>query len=270
MKKISWISLPLSLAVLLGTTALVVAASNTINVKEKAEGNKVNTVIYPEVVGQGDNAEVLTPDVKVDEDTGVETKPFVPGVLDDDPFISMGDEYDFSTQYDYSNAKVSSAMGLFNQVDGTYTASTASTLYVNRDATTPFPYGTFSADIMNNGGDTGLVFGLSASQVNFWEGNGISYYFVFISQGGTVYVGGAINGGWTNFGEATIPGYSSTQTYNLRVLYRVNKIICYLDGVNVLGISVPTPLTGTGWGIRAGKTGAVISNVEISSKTTVD
>lgn len=271
MKKISWISLPLSLVLLLSTTALVVAAANSFNPVKKADGNNINEVIDPVVEGKGDSAEVLKPNEVVSSDTGIGPEgPFIPGILDDDPFVDMEDNNDYSTQYDYSNAKLSSAMGLFQQSEGTYTASSTNVLYVNRDATTPFPYGKISADIKNNGSDTGLVFGLSSNIPNFWEGQGISYYFVFISQGGTVYIGGAINGGWTNFGEATISGYNAQNTYNLKVLYRGNKIVCYLDGVNVLGISVPTKLTGTGWGIRAGKAGTVISNVKVSSDTTVE
>ncbi len=269
MEKIFRVIFSLFLVALLCTTTIVLAVLS-VNPKKQADGDEIYDVLHPEVIKQGDNAEILTPDIHVNDNTGVELKPFVPEVLDDDPFISMGDEYDFSKQYDYTNAKLSSASGVFSFEEGTYTASTSSVLYVNNDNSTPFPYGTISADIMNNGGDTGVVFGLSSSKSYFWEGEGIEYYFVFISQGGTVYIGRAFDGGWTNFGEATIADYSPSKTYNLTVLYRVNKIICYLDGVNVLGVSVSEPLTGTGWGIRAGKTGATISNVVITSKATVE
>ena len=141
---------------------------------------------------------------------------------------------------------------------------------VHMSSYAPFPYGTISADVMNNGSDSGIVFGLSTIRNSFWEGAGVSYYFAFVSYQGILFLGRTVNGVWTTLTYTDIIGYTADTTYNLKVLYRVDKIVLLLDDVPMLSYRADAPLSGTGWGIRAGAAGATISNIKISNKVTLE
>ena len=146
--------------------AIVAAAMNHVPV-ERASGGHAS-VIAPVVSGAGSSAEVVTPTVLVDGEEGQKPfEPFVPDLKDDEPFVDMESAYDFSRQYDYSGVVLANRFGTCDVFDGEYTATSAQSIYANTDASTPFPYGTLSADVMNNGSDCGLVFGLSSASVYF-------------------------------------------------------------------------------------------------------
>lgn len=270
MKKIVSLFLSLGLVSVLGTTALVYAATNY-NPKVKADGNKINTTIVPEFKENGASAEVVNPiEIKKEEENPEKEEyvPFIPEIYDDDPFIDIDVSRDFSTQYNYSGAVLSPKNGTFTEEDGVYTAS-APAISANLGSETPFPYGTISADIVNNGTDTGLIFGLSSTSSTFWEGNGISYYFAFISQDGLAYLAKTDNGTWAPYSTINIPGYDPLQTYELKILYRVDRILMFINDELYVNFSDQSPLTGTGWGIRSGGNGAQIGNISISSKATL-
>ena len=266
-KKIIFLSL--TLTCLLGITVLVAAATNYIPT-EQADGRETSA-INPQVSGQGSNAEVVVPEI-IPEEVVVKPpfKPFIPGFTDDEPFIDIEDNRDYSKQYDYTNAVLSVKNGSCNVEDGVYTTTGNSSIYANMNSDTPFPYGTISADVMNNGSDSGIIFGLSSNQSSFWEGNGISYYFAFISYEGNLFLGRTNNGTWDTLSYIKIAGFDKTSTYNLKVLYRVEKIVLFVNDEPLLSYRTDEPLTGTGWGIRTGVAGAVISNVKVSNKVTLD
>lgn len=205
------------------------------------------------------------PEVDDGEEESKPYEPFIPGIMDFDPDNPIGGDYDFSTVYDYTGATLKDASGTFVEENGAYTAQYGAALYVNRNEQYPFPYGTLSADVISKGTDTGIVFGLSANRNYFWEGSGISYYFFFVSQAGRAYLGKADNGGWAALSEREIPNYSGNTKYNVKVIFKGNKILCYIDGQQMLSYADSNALAGTGWGIRAGGVGATISNVQISS-----
>ena len=249
---------------ILGFATLVFAAAN-LQPTEMASGNKV-TAINPQIKNDGVEAEVVVPEEYVDEPQPViPNPPFIPEFEDTDPFIDMEISRDFSQRYDYTDATLTGIRGSFDISDGVYTANADSALYVNMDSNTPFPYGTISASVKTNGGDTGVVFGLSSNYDTFWEGSGVSYYFLFVSLGGYVYLGRTVDGGWSELARTKINGYNAQITYNIKVIYLIDKIIVYLDDVYQFSYRVSEPLSGTGWGIRTGINGAVISNVKISS-----
>jgi hypothetical protein len=251
----------------LGASVYVAASLNYVP-EERVEGNKAVT-IYPSVLQGGESAQVVIPEV-VTGNEGSEFNPFIPGIFDDEPFIDMDSSRDFSTQYNYEGAVLTSKNGDCTVENGVYTATTGSSIYANMDASAPFPYGTISADIMNNGSDSGIVFGLSANSNTFWEGAGVSYYFAFVSFEGVLFLGRTVNGAWSSITYTDITGFDASATYNLKVLYRVDKIVIFLDGVPMLQFRTDEPLTGTGWGIRTGIAGAKISNLQISKKVTID
>ena len=254
----------LMIVFLFGLTVIVFAATNYAPV-ERASGSKT-TAINPQIKNDGVGASVVVPTVRVEEEQPVEpTPPFVPEFDDNDPFVDMEISRDFSTRYDYTAFVLEVANGTFDATDGVYTSTTDSALYVNTDSNTPFPYGTISASIKNNGGDTGLVFGLSTRYDSFWEGDGVSYYFIFISSGGDLYLGRTANRVWSELATKDISGYNAQVSYDVKVIYLIDKIIVYMNDVYQFTYRVSNPLEGTGWGIRTGVSGAIISNIQISS-----
>lgn len=265
MKKAYLALLSLGLVFAVGTTTIVLASANY-KPEEKAAGNVADTII-PDQKGEGEKADVLVPTVQENQDNNEQKpfEPFVPEINDPDKFVDIDQELDFSTQYDYTNAQVQSKIGLCT-VEGTaYTASTASTIYANFDESTPFPYGTISAKIKNNGGDTGLVFGMSSNIPSFWEGAGVSYYFAFLNMDGLVYLGKTDNGTWSALGTASLANFSSQATYELTVLYRGGNILILVDDVVYVNVRDADPLPGTAWGFRTGTPGAVVSDLAVSS-----
>ncbi len=246
-------------------------------------GSGCTTAINPEVIGEGE-VEIVSPEEisnggnQGGNQGGTDTpivpdEPFVPDINDTDDKVQIGGDYDFSTQYDYTGATLTTVNGSFSvgsDSNGTtYVATTGNALSVNMGSTgIPFPYGTMSADVVNNTSDSGIVFGLSSTRSYFWEGTGISYYFYFVSFQGYIYLGKADNGGWSALCNSTIPNWSGSTSYNLKVVYKGTKILCFLNDEYVFSYSESTPLKGTGWGVRAGASGASIKNVKISSSFT--
>ena len=248
---------------------VAIAATNYIPSRQ-ADGNSAIT-ITPSTKSEGNDAEVVTPNVTKEEDTNKEPiEDYVPDFVDSDEFIDLESSFDFSKQYDYSKYVLSPANGSCTVSDGTYTATSASSIYANFGNDTAFPYGTISADVMNNGGDTGIIFGLSADHSSFWEGNGITYYFAFINADGILFLGSTQNGQWNTLLYSKIPGFTTTTVYNLKVVYRIDKLVVCLNDVPMLTYRTTKPFTGVNWGIRTGAFGATISNIEISSKATLN
>lgn len=236
----------------------------------QADGNSALT-ITPVAKGEGDGAEIVTPNVTKEEDTNKEPiGDFIPDFVDSDKFIDLESSFDFSKQYDYSNYVLSRVNGTCSVSGGTYTATGPSSIYANFSNDTAFPYGTISADVMNNGGDTGLIFGLSANQPSFWEGYGITYYFAFIGTDGILFLGSTQNGQWNTLAYSKISGFTVTTVYNLKVVYRVNKLVVCLNDVPMLTYRTVEPFTGVNWGIRTGAFGATVGNIKISSKATLN
>jgi hypothetical protein len=68
-------------------------------------------------------------------------------------------------------------------------------------------YGMIQATVTLSGirSDNGIVFALTeGTQTPYWENYGTSYYFFFLSQGGTAYLGKVNAGTWTVCGEKAI------------------------------------------------------------------
>ena len=255
--------------ILLALSIIAVAALS--HSPEKRGDGKEAESITPKVSMVGDSAEVLIPEISDEKPEEEQPRePFIPSIEDDEPFVDMEESRDFSKQYDYQHADLTMRYGKFDISNSIYTATNASTLYAHTSSYAPFPYGTISADIMNNGSDSGIVFGLSSSKSTYWEGSGVSYYFAFISYEGILFLGKTDNGTWSSLAYTDIVGFDQSKTYNLKVLYRVDKIILFLDDVPMVYFRTEKPLIGTGWGIRTGAVGAQISNVVVSNKVTVE
>lgn len=130
-----------------------------------------------------------------------------------------------------------------------------------------------SIDVCPNGSDSdnGLIFAFSSSvESGVWEGEGISYYFYFISKAGTAYLGKTADGEWTILGEKPIAAFNANNTYNLKTEYAGGKIYCYVDGNLNAVYTDETPLTGNECGIRANGTGISFYNVKVTEASDME
>lgn len=131
-----------------------------------------------------------------------------------------------------------------------------------------FGHGTLSVDMKLAGikGDNGIVFGLENPNnlPTFWEAN-VSYYFFFISQGQTAYLGKVTNGAWSVCSETPIASLNLSGTYNLKVERDSTYIKCYIDNQLYLTYVDNNPLSGTGYGLRSANSGITYSNLSCES-----
>lgn len=131
-----------------------------------------------------------------------------------------------------------------------------------------FKYGSLSAKVTLGGttNDCGLVFGLTSNSTSYWEGNGISYYFLFISSTGYVSLGKTDNGNWSNYGWIALSNFSANASYTLKVVKDDATIYCYVNNSLLITFADSSVLTGTGYGVRAGASNVTFSDiVNISS-----
>jgi len=146
------------------------------------------------------------------------------------------------------------------------------TLAIYKNAT--FAQGTISMTMKvgATAGDNGIVFGFkntSASSI-LWEGQGITYYFFFVSQFGKAYLGKTTNGMWTVCGEVVLPTYGLNKSYTLSVSRdksnpSYDQINCYVDGVLYVSYKDSVATDGVQYGIRAGAVGVEYGEFAITS-----
>ena len=138
-----------------------------------------------------------------------------------------------------------------------------------------FVEGTLSIDITlgKETGDNGIIFGLKNTTGSnyFWEGQGVTYYFFFISLAGNAYLGKTVNGQWIVCGIDTTSYYQLNKTYTLTVSrsksnLSYDMINCYVDDRLCVSYKDETDLDGTGYGIRSALAGIKYSDFEISNE----
>jgi len=141
----------------------------------------------------------------------------------------------------------------------------------------PFELGwDISADICNYGTDVGVVFFVDDNGLDeYWESDGVSYCFLFISHDGYLYLGHVATietGTWYEVRKVAIDNYNPTQSYNVKACtYKIDHlrygIDLFLDGVRMCSVQMNYsmfPINGTGWGVRsAGGDRTTISNLKI-------
>ncbi len=187
--------------------------------------------------------------------------------LDDVPYINQSEDdttapdlhIDESVRYTY-DAQFSDRNGRWDFNDGTYTSAEKNSLAV--DTSVPFRYGTFSCNILADASsDNGLVFCFSGDGA--WE-SGNRYYFYFIDKNGGVYLGKADNGSWTQINRVVVsPSYS--EVHELKVILLGYRVLCYFDGELLFSYKDINILSGSGYGIRAGGAGVVVSDVNVTN-----
>ena len=156
--------------------------------------------------------------------------------------------------------------GSFSQPDiGTFISTSTNSLLVSENET--FTNGTIEVTMQLAGEnkDNGIVFGLSDNdRSNYWEGNGIKYYFFFISIAGQAYLGKADNGGWQLCATKQITDYDNTGSYRLKVTRHDETIFCFVDDSLDIAFSDSNPFTGEKFGLRAGGSNVTYTNLKVN------
>lgn len=179
-----------------------------------------------------------------------------------DPVIPFDD----SIKYTYENLTFSNVNGGMTENSGVYTSNASNSMAIANDSV--FPYGTISVNVKSfNTCDTGIVFGVDNSAPSkFWE-SGVSYYFFFLGQGGNIFLGKVNQGRWESLvvlsSGSTV---DSSLTYNLKVVYKSNKISCYFNNELKYSFRDPKYLSGSKFGLRAGASGCTFSNLSVTSE----
>lgn len=221
----------------------------------------VGCTVAPETAYQPDADKVSPTETSENIKKGEYGEDFVPDIIDNDKDKSTDNDFDDSIKYAYDN--VSFTAPTFSQADGVFTSNGGGIAVADK----PFPYGTLSMTVRSkNTVDTGFVFGYTKKGVESWEGAGIEYYFLFLGQGGSAYLGKTQDGNWS---ALKVVQYSSSvnenKDYNLKLVYKGNKILFYIDGELIFGYKDENPLKGTGFGFRTGTNDVVFKNFSATS-----
>ena len=155
------------------------------------------------------------------------------------------------------------ANGIFSSENNKLVSKAIDSIAEIKDA--EFSTGTLEVTMKSNGvADNGLIFALTPNSNHaYWEA-GVSYYFFFISKGGTVMLGKVNSGVWSVCAENSFSGYNQSGSYNLKIERNGSTIIGYVNGVKYIEFTDSSALTGTGYGLRAGGIGVEFSNVKCS------
>lgn len=243
----------------------------TVNAPADMTGGTVTPEVDTPANMQGGTA--ITPEVNTPT-TGGEGGSWVPGIFDDTLGSGTIEDIDDSQKYVYDSSTVSFATVAgslsFSQGQGEFTdfvTQGGNSMAVCDNENAPFPYGTITCNVKTKTNtDSGIVFGLSSNGIpTYWEGYGISYYFFFLGQDGTAYLGKTDNGGWT---VCAIVDYTfnDTDTYELKVVYKGSKICGYVNGELMVSYRDGDPLTGTGFGVRSGGAGVSFSDLAVTNE----
>ena len=257
-----------------GTFLKVVTALTVFILSFSAFGCSAGAVIQPNKTGDGVTPEAITPEeIIIDSGSGDEsTGEWIPDIVvkEDDTNI-FDDDFDDSVKYTYNASTVT-----FKTVAGSLTTAQGSGIFTDFTTTAQgsmavcttqaFPYGTISVDVKTlTNTDSGIVFGLSDSGANtYWEGNGVSYYFFFLGQDGTVYLGKTDNGRWYVVKIVDFT-FNANTVYNLKVVYKGSAIYGFVDGDLKFAVRDSEPLSGTGFGVRSGASGVQFTNLTVTN-----
>lgn len=156
------------------------------------------------------------------------------------------------------------ASGVFGSDGTTLTSVTPNSIAIADGK--KFRSGTLTCKVRSvNSTDSGIVFCLSGNGEYFWEQN-VSYYFYFIGQGGTAYLGKVNGGGWFIMNKVDIAAIDPTHEYTLKVVVAENRMTCFVDGELMFGVKDADFLPGDGYGIRTGAAGVAFSQMTATTE----
>jgi len=170
--------------------------------------------------------------------------------------LDNGVNYTYPTTY-------TTLQGGFTTSGSNHTSTAANSLMIN---TTPFRYGSIQVNLKaSNSSDNGIVFAYSNSGSATWEGNGLSYYFLFVNFQGIVILGKTDNNAWSTVGQGGVAVKDFSVAHKLTLIYKEREIKVYLDDALQFTCYDPAPLFGSGYGIRAGGNGVAYTDFTITS-----
>ena len=158
--------------------------------------------------------------------------------------------------------------GGFTYSDNKYVATSDNSLAISKTLT--MSNGTLSTTLTKSTGmeDSGIVFGVTYSENeldSYWEASGVSYYYFFVNINNCAYLAKSDNGAWKQLGRVpSIGGYNFENEYPLSVSFENGYIRCFVGEECLIKYEDSTPLTGTGVGYRAQKSGTYYTNLEVS------
>ncbi len=188
----------------------------------------------------------------------------------DFPYVNFDDdkpaeeyEFDDSLKYEYT-CGLRNVAGIITESEGIFTSASSNAMAVCE--TEPFPYGTISCTVRTvNTTDSGIIFSLTDAGDSYWE-SGVSYYFFFLGQGGTAYLGKVDKGSWSALYVMKTDAIQANRDYRLKVVLKGNKIVCYVDDLLMFGIKDENFLTGTGYGVRTGAVNVIFSDLNVTNE----
>ena len=155
-----------------------------------------------------------------------------------------------------------------------YSATSDGSLAVSKTVT--MTNGTLSTNMMKSTGseDSGIVFGVTYSDSeldNYWEGEGVSYYFFFVNINNCAYLAKSDNGVWKQLGRVEgIVNYNEESEYPLSVSFENGYIRCFVGDDCLIKYEDSNPLTGTQVGFRAQKAGTTYTDLVVSDTVKKD
>ncbi len=221
--------------------------------------------IAPEKKQSSESSVVTVQAQKTDDSEGYTE--WLPEIIVDEtgkgvPEADDGISYDYTVPFEFYAAN--GGYSYSEKDDGTpiFTASANESLILVKNAA--FRHGTIGCTVRTDTDtDSGIVFGLNSNDEFFWEGEGISYYFFFLSLEGTAYLGKADDGNW--FILKQVPySFNQNDEYTLKAIYQGSKICCYVNDEFVFGVRDHKPLNGSGFGVRSGKANTRFSDFYVT------
>jgi len=147
--------------------------------------------------------------------------------------------------------------GTFTESGNKITSTSAGAIAIKNGAS--FSSGTLYANvnIATTGADNGIVFRVTNPNnlSTYWEEN-VSYYFFFLSAGNSAYLGKVNNGSWLACQTAPFTVVAgSTYTLSISIDESTKSIRGFVNGKLMVGYQDNQLLSGTEYGVRAGKEG---------------
>ena len=187
---------------------------------------------------------------------GTTTTKQPPVVIVPDPKPGDSDEPDDENDYLFPNAKAGylaltvTEVSVFGMSSGKLTA-------------------TFTGLAGSDANDNGIVFGMADFEEGsfFWEAGAPTYYFLFVSDRGSLYLAKVAYQGnnWTVCVDTaeTIEGYVHGDQVTITAEWDgTGNIKCYANDTLMIEYTDPDPFVGTRYGVRCEVAGVVYHSVE--------
>ena len=188
-------------------------------------------------------------------------------------------EVDFSvledrTYYAVYDLDVNVKHGSFKYENEKYIATSDNSIAISDTLT--MSNGTLSANMMKSSSmeDSGIVFGVTYKEAElneYWEKDGVSYYYFFVNINNGAYLAKSDNGQWKQLGRVEgILNFNEETEYPLSVSFENGYIRCFVGDECLIKYEDSNPLTGTGVGYRAQKQGTYYSALTVSNEIKKD